>query len=106
MERFGKYEVLEHLATGGMAEVFLARLSSLGDIAKRCAIKRILLAFSQDLTFVSMFIDEARITIGLDHPNIVKLYDFGQHEGTYFMAMEYVEGTDLASLLSVCSLRG
>jgi len=96
---FGKYEVVEKIAMGGMAEILLARSDSLGGIQRDCVIKRILPSYSQDLHFVSMFIDEARITIGLDHPNIVRLFDFGQHEGTYFMAMEYVDGTDLAALL-------
>jgi serine/threonine protein kinase/CRP-like cAMP-binding protein len=97
-ETFGKYRVLERIAVGGMAEVLLAETDFSG-INKHCAIKRILESYSQDLQFVSMFIDEARITIGLEHPNIVRLYDFGQHEGTYFMAMEYVDGTDLACVL-------
>jgi serine/threonine protein kinase/CRP-like cAMP-binding protein len=99
METFGRYEIVERLAVGGMAEILLARSASLGGVEKVCVIKRILPQFSSDLTFVSMFIDEARITIGLDHPNIVKLFDFGQSDGTYFMAIEYVDGTDLASLI-------
>ena len=99
METFGRYEIVERLAVGGMAEILLARSASLGGVQKTCVIKRILPQFSSDLTFVSMFIDEARITIGLDHPNIVKLFDFGQSDGTYFMAIEYVDGTDLASLM-------
>ncbi len=99
METFGRYQIVERLAVGGMAEILLARSASLGGVEKVCVIKRILPQFSSDLTFVSMFIDEARITIGLDHPNIVKLFDFGQSDGTYFMAIEYVDGTDLASLM-------
>jgi serine/threonine protein kinase/CRP-like cAMP-binding protein len=105
-EVFGKYEVVEKLATGGMAEILLARSNSIGGMERHCVIKRILPSYSQDLQFVSMFIDEARITIGLDHQNIVRLFDFGQHEGTYFMAMEYVDGTDLAALLRSLFLRG
>ena len=98
-ETFGRYEILETIALGGMAEILLATSASLGGVDRTCVIKRILPQYSSDLTFVSMFIDEARITLGLDHPNIVRLFDFGQHEGTYFMAMEYVDGTDLAALL-------
>src|SRR5688500_19031963 len=82
-----------------MAEILLARSLNFGGVNRTCVIKRILPQYSSDLTFVSMFIDETRITIGLDHKNIVKLYDFGQHEGTYFMAIEYVDGTDLAALM-------
>ncbi len=106
METFGKYLIVERLATGGMAEILLARSDALGGMSRHCAIKRILPAYSQDLQFVSMFIDEARITIGLDHPNVVRLFDFGQHEGTYFMAMEYVDGVDLAALLRLLFTRG
>jgi CRP-like cAMP-binding protein len=98
-ESFGRYQLIDRLAVGGMAEILLARSASLGGVDRTCVIKRILPQFSQDLTFVSMFIDEARITIGLDHKNIVRLYDFGQHDGTYFMAIEYVDGTDLAELM-------
>ena len=98
-EPFGRYHLLDTIAVGGMAEVLLARSASLGGVSRTCVIKRILPQYSRDLQFVSMFIDEARITIALDHPNIVRLFDFGQHEGTYFMAMEYVDGTDLASLM-------
>jgi serine/threonine protein kinase/CRP-like cAMP-binding protein len=95
-ETFGRYQILQQVAQGGMAEIVLAR--SLSGTARVCALKRILPQFSKDLQFVSMFIDEARITIGLDHENVVHLYDFGQVDGTYFMAMEYVDGTDLAAL--------
>ncbi|MCC7109578.1 MAG: cyclic nucleotide-binding domain-containing protein [Deltaproteobacteria bacterium] len=96
---FGRYELLDTIAVGGMAEVLLARSASLGGVSRTCVIKRILPQYSRDLQFVSMFIDEARITIALDHKNVVRLFDFGQHEGTYFMAMEYVDGTDLSSLM-------
>ena len=96
---FGKYELLERIALGGMAEIFLARSSSLGGVTRQCVIKRILPEYSTDRRFVSMFIDEARITIGLDHPNIVRFFDFGEVDGTYYMAMEFVNGLDLVDLL-------
>ncbi len=96
---FGRYELLDRLAVGGMAEIFIARSASLGGVTRQCVIKRILPEFSADRQFVSMFIDEARITIGLDHDNIVRLFDFGQVSGTYYMAMEYVDGLDLVDLL-------
>ena len=95
---FGRYELRDLLAVGGMAEIFLAR-SRLGGIARTCVIKRILPEYSTSRPFVSMFIDEARITIGLDHDHIVKLLDFGQVDGTYFMAIEYVDGVDLVDIL-------
>jgi len=96
---FGKFELLDRIAVGGMAEIFLARSQSFGGVTRSCVIKRILPEYSADAQFVSMFIDEARITVGLDHANIVKLIDFGQHAGTYYMAMEYVDGYDLVDIL-------
>jgi CRP-like cAMP-binding protein len=104
VERFGRYQLLQPIARGGMAEILLAR--PLSGARRHCAVKRILPAYSQDLKFVSMFIDEARITIGLEHPHIVRLEDFGQVDGAYFMAMEYVDGTDLAALLRLFAVRG
>ncbi|MBN2359426.1 MAG: cyclic nucleotide-binding domain-containing protein [Deltaproteobacteria bacterium] len=106
VQQFGRYEILDRIAVGGMAEILLARSASLGGIARTCVIKRVLPAYSSDLKFVTMFIDEARITIGLNHRNIVTLYEFGQHDGAYFMAMEYVDGTDLAELMAKLFARG
>ena len=97
MEVFGRYQVIHPIAKGGMAEIVLARPMSGG--RRHCALKRILPAFSCDEHFVSMFIDEARITIDLSHPNVVRLDDFGQVDGVYFMAIEYVDGSDLGALL-------
>lgn len=96
--QFGRYELEKLLAVGGMAEVFLAR-SRVGGIEKKCVIKRVLPRYSTSRDFVSMFIDEARITIGLDHEHIVRLYDFGQVEGAYYMALEHVDGCDLVDVL-------
>ena len=101
---FGRYELLELLAVGGMAEIFLAR-TRLGGITRACVIKRILPAYSTSRPFVSMFIDEARITIGLDHENIARLLDFGQVDGAYFMAIEYVDGCDLVEVLRAVKAR-
>src|SRR5262249_50782151 len=99
------YELLQLLAVGGMAEVFLAR-SHQGGIERRCVIKRVLPRYSTSRQFVSMFIDEARITIGLEHDHIVRLFDFGQVDGAYFMALEYVEGCDLVDVLRAQKARG
>lgn len=101
---FGRYELTELLAVGGMAEVFIAR-TQLAGVSRRCVIKRILPAYSTSRAFVSMFIDEARITIGLDHDNIAKLLDFGQVDGAYFMAIEYVDGGDLVDVLRAARAR-
>jgi CRP-like cAMP-binding protein len=101
---FGRYELTELLAVGGMAEVFVAR-TQLAGVSRRCVIKRILPAYSTNRSFVSMFIDEARITIGLNHDNIAKLLDFGQVDGAYFMAIEYVDGGDLVDVLRAARAR-
>jgi CRP-like cAMP-binding protein len=102
---FGRYDLLDLLAIGGMAEVFLAR-TRMGGIARLCVIKRVLPEYSANRQFVSMFIDEARITIGLEHENIVRLLDFGQVDGAYYMAIEYVDGIDLVDVLRAVRERG
>jgi serine/threonine protein kinase/CRP-like cAMP-binding protein len=102
---FGRYDLLELLAIGGMAEVYLAR-TRLGGIARVCVIKRVLPEYSANRQFVSMFIDEARITIGLEHENVVRLLDFGQVDGAYYMAIEYVDGIDLVDVLRAVRERG
>ncbi len=97
--RLGPYVLGERLGLGGMAEVFVGRRAGPHGFAKRFAIKRILPDLAKDQRFVSMFIDEARICAGLQHPNIVEVVDFGESQGELFMAMEYVDGVSLARLL-------
>lgn len=97
-EVFGKYQLLAKLGSGGMAEVWLARSSSIGGFEKLLAIKRMHADLSNNPDFVSMFIDEAKLTVSLSHPNIVQIFDFGQVDEDYFMAMEYVEGFDLSTI--------
>lgn len=98
-ETFGRYELQERLAFGGMAEIFLATMRSEHGFSKRVVIKRILPQFSGDETFAKMFIDEAVLAARLSHPNIVQIYDFGEIAHSYYIAMEYVEGLDLRRLL-------
>ncbi|MBL8611040.1 MAG: protein kinase [Myxococcales bacterium] len=90
-ERFGSYELLQRLATGGMAEVFRAR-DKKGQLV---ALKRILPTVAEDEEFVAMFLDEARITSRLSHPHIARLVEFGKVDDRYFIAYEYVDGRDL-----------
>lgn len=97
-ERFGNYELLEKVAVGGMAEIFKARASHARGVEKLVCIKRIHPALSADRIFVAMFIDEARLGVSMAHGNIVPVFDFGYVDGHYFLAMEYVEGNDLATL--------
>ncbi len=80
--RLGPYELLERLATGGMAEVYLARRAGPHGFAKLVAVKRILPQLASDSDFVAMFVDEARVTARLAHPNIVQVFDFGEHQGS------------------------
>jgi serine/threonine-protein kinase len=96
----GRYEVLERIGAGGMAEAFFARAPSADGIALPVVIKRVLphLATSPDL--VNMFRDEARIMSELRHANIVRLLEFGEADGQYFLVMEQVEGPSLADLVS------
>jgi serine/threonine-protein kinase len=98
-ERFGKYLIVGELAVGGMAEVFLGVHRGLEDFQKSVVIKRVLPAFSTNARFVQMFVDEARIAARLEHPNIVRTYEFGEVDGQYFTAMEYLPGEDLSKTL-------
>ncbi len=99
-EAFGSYHLLERIATGGMAEVYRARAYGMAGFEKILVIKRILDHLGRDEEFVRLFIDEARIAVSLLHVNIVQVFDLGEVEGSYYMAMEYVHGLDLARLVS------
>ena len=96
---FGKYTLLQRIATGGMAEVFRVRTSGVGGFEKTLAIKRLHTQLSQDKNFIQMLVDEAKITVLLQHPGIVQILDFGEIDGQYFIAMEFVDGPDLYQVL-------
>jgi TonB family protein len=99
-DRFGQYELLSKIASGGMAEVFRARRTGVEGFQKIVAIKKILPHIADNDEFITMFADEAKLAAELNHPNIVHIYDLGKIQaGGYFIAMEYVEGTDLRSIL-------
>lgn len=97
--RFGKYTLIRKLATGGMAELFLAIQKSVAGFEKLLVIKRILPSMNQDRAFIEMLLHEARIAATLSHPNIVQIFDVGQYDGQYFIAMEHVHGEDLRSIV-------
>jgi eukaryotic-like serine/threonine-protein kinase len=97
--RFGKYTLLRKIATGGMAELFLAIQKSVAGFEKLMVIKRILPAMNQDRGFIEMLLHEARIAATLSHANIVQIFDVGQYEGSYYIAMEHVHGEDLRSIV-------
>ncbi|HEY1416410.1 MAG TPA: serine/threonine-protein kinase, partial [Myxococcaceae bacterium] len=97
--RFGKYVLLDRLAVGGMAEIFLARQEGLEGFEKTVVIKRIRPHLSKQKSFVQMFLDEARLAAQLNHPNIVQIHELGQVDDSYFIAMEYVFGRDMARII-------
>lgn len=104
--RLGPYELLRRIATGGMAEVYLARRAGPHGFQKLVAVKRILPQYARDPDFVAMFIDEARVCARLGHPNIVQVFDFGEQDGELYMAMEYVDGTTGARLIRAAAAQG
>ena len=102
---FGKYILLNKIALGGMAEIFRAKTIGAEGFEKEVVIKRILPHFTEDEAFVTMFIDEAKVSSGLNHPNIVQIFDFDIEQDTYYISMEYIEGKDLKRLMD-CGVKG
>lgn len=96
---FGRYILRQVIAEGGMAEIFLAELRGHSDFSKLIALKRMLPHLCKEEEFVTMFMDEARLASRLSHPNVVQIFDFGQEEGRYYIAMEYLAGETLASVM-------
>jgi serine/threonine-protein kinase len=94
----GKYQLLGKLASGGMAEVYLAKAAGPRGFEKTLVVKRVLPHLAEDPSFVEMFFSEARLAALLNHPNIVQIFDFGEAEGAYFLAMEYIDGPNLRTL--------
>ena len=99
LEKFDNYQLLSKIATGGMAEIFLAKHVNSPVNSMPIAIKKVLKQYSSNPTLVKMFLAEARIICNISHENIVKIYDFGQFEDQYFIAMEYVFGQNLGAIL-------
>ncbi len=97
---FGKYLLLERLAVGGMAEVFLAKSFGIEGFEKIIAIKRILPTMAEDEDFIEMFIDEAKIAGHLNHANIVPIYELGKIGDSHYIAMEFVWGKDLLQIMN------
>lgn len=94
-----KYELIERVGVGGMAEVYKVRLRSPKNLSKIVALKRILPYHCADKGFVHMFLDEARIALSLNHPNIGQIYELGQIEDTWFLIMEFIDGPNLSMLI-------
>jgi tRNA A-37 threonylcarbamoyl transferase component Bud32 len=94
-----RYDVLERIAVGGMAEVFLAKAYGAHGFEKTLAIKRILPELARDPEFEERFIAEAKVAVRLSHANIVQVLDFGRFAGSLFIAMEFIDGLDLSAVL-------
>ncbi|HMG53168.1 MAG TPA: serine/threonine-protein kinase [Kofleriaceae bacterium] len=99
----GRYQIVDRLAVGGMAELFKATLTGDHGFEKLVAIKKILPHLATDRSFVEMFIDEARITAQLDHRHIVQVFELGTDADTPYIAMQYVDGLDVLALLRECA---
>ncbi|MFT3693338.1 MAG: serine/threonine-protein kinase [Kofleriaceae bacterium] len=98
--------MLSHLATGGMAQIYLARQSGLGAFERHVVLKTILRERASDQRFVTMFLDEAKLAATLNHQNIAQVYEVDQADGAYFMAMEYVHGENARAILETTLRRG
>ena len=103
---FGRYQLLERIAVGGMAEVFLARSFGAEGFEKRVVIKRILPELASQPRFVANFINEAKLGALLNHPNVVQIFDLGRVGDEPYIAMEHIHGRDLAQVLRVLRGRG
>ena len=99
-QQYGKYTLLKRLATGGMAEIFLARQAGMGGFEKEVVVKRLLPIHAENDELVTMFLDEARIAAHLNHPNISQIFDLGRQGDSFFIAMEFVHGVDLRRVCS------
>jgi serine/threonine protein kinase len=103
--RLGKYEILQRLAFGGMAEIYLARASGIQGFEKNVVLKRILPQYAADREFVRLFLREARLAATLDHAHIAHVYDIGEAAGSFFYTMEYLHGEDLRGIMRTLKRR-
>lgn len=97
--RFGKYVLLDHLATGGMAEIYIAKVSGVERFERLLAIKCMRSELAMDQEFNAMFVAEAKLAGLLQHANIAQIFELGRHQGQLYIAMELVEGKDLRTIL-------
>ena len=103
---FGQYTLLCRLATGGMGELFVARRTAAGGFEKLVVIKRLLPHLAEDSHFVAMLLDEARVAARLSHANVCQVYDLGEVDGHYYIAMEHLEGVPASLILRRASRAG
>ena len=102
----GKYQLLDRIGSGGMAEIHLARVTGAAGFEKLVVVKRLLPDLAEEKEFVAQFIDEARLAATFSHANIVTTFDFGEADGNYYIAMEYVEGKNLRRIADSLEKRG
>ena len=105
-DRLGKFDLIRQIAVGGMAELYLARTMGIEGFEKLVVVKRILPQFAENQSFVTMFLNEARLSATLHHPNITQVYDIGVEDGDYFFSMEYVHGEDLGRTVVTATENG
>ncbi|MDP3504637.1 MAG: serine/threonine-protein kinase [Myxococcales bacterium] len=106
LETYGRYQLLKKLATGGMAQIYLARQLGVQGFEKLLVVKRILPHLAENEDFITMFLDEARIAARLNHPNVVQIFDLGQQDDTFYIAMEYIHGEDVRKVWKQAERQG
>ena len=106
LENYGNFQLLKRLATGGMAQIYLARRKGPEASEELVVVKRILPHLGENKEFVQMFLDEAKIAARLAHPNIVAIYDLGAQDDSFFIAMEYIHGEDVRRMCKRASAQG
>ncbi|MCZ7687648.1 MAG: protein kinase [Sandaracinaceae bacterium] len=105
LHRLGRYRLCFEIASGGMATVYLARQESEAGFEKIVAIKVVHRHLAGDPKFTEMFLDEARLAARIDHPHVCSVFDFGQVDGSYYLAMEYLMGESLLSVVKEVARR-
>jgi serine/threonine protein kinase len=106
LENYGNYQLVKKLAMGGMAQIYLARRKGPDASGELVVVKRILPHLAENLDFIRMFLDEAKIAARLAHPNIVQIHDLGAQDDSFFLAMEYIHGEDLRRMCKRANLQG
>ena len=100
---YGKYYLLKKLAAGGMGEIFLARQQGPAGFEKILVVKKVLAHLTENKEFVELFLGEARLAARMNHRNIVQVFELGEHQGSYFIAMEYVAGRTLREVIDAAA---
>jgi serine/threonine protein kinase len=106
LENYGKYQLLKRLAMGGMAQIYLARRKGAEASEELVVVKRILPHLAENVEFIRMFLDEAKIAARLAHPNIVTIHDLGAQDDSFFLAMEYIHGEDVRRMWKRAAAQG